>query len=70
MSENRPVYIPCALDHQAQSEVLLVRRGRLVCLIGPKTLDFTPDDAARLGQQLLELARQCGWKDPEIDDGK
>jgi len=66
MSEDRPVYIPCASGNNAQTDCLIARRGDLVRLLGHAQIDFTPNDAARLGHALLDTARACGWQDPEI----
>lgn len=70
MSKTRPVYIPCASGNNAQTDCLLTRHGDLVRLIGHPQMDFAPDDFAHLCLAGLELARACGWRDPEIDDGK
>lgn len=70
MSENRPTYIACASGNNAQTDVLVARHGDLVRLLGHPQMDFTPDDAARLADTILETARACGWTDPDLDDGK
>ena len=63
MSEDRPVYIPCASGNNAQTDCLLARRGDLILLLGHAQMEFTPDDFARLCLAGLELARACGWQD-------
>ncbi len=70
MSEDRPVYIACASGNNAQTDCLMVRRGDLIRLWGHAQMDFTSDEFARLCQHGLDLARACGWVDPDIDDGK
>lgn len=70
MSVNRPVYIPCASGNNPQTDCSVFQYGNLIRLLGHPQMDFTADDFAALCLYGLELARDCGWQDPEIDDGK
>jgi len=65
MSETRPIYVACASGNNAQTDVLVTRHGDLVRLLGHPCMDFTADDAARLAQQIFDLARECGWAELE-----
>lgn len=70
MSEDRPTYIECASGHNVQTDCLVLRHGDLIRVLFHAQMDFAPDDFARLCLYGLDLARACGWQDPEIDDGK
>lgn len=61
MSETRPSYIPCASGNNAQTDCLILRHGDLVRLLGHPSMDFTPEDAARLATALLHIAHQAGY---------
>jgi len=64
LSETRPIYIACASGNNAQTDVLIARKGDLVRLMGHAQMDFTAADAARLAYSILDLARACGWQAP------
>lgn len=70
MSGQFVTYIRCAAGNNLQADCAVYRYGDLIRLFGHPEMIFTAQDAAKLGQAFLELARQCGWNDPEIDDCK
>lgn len=53
MSESRPGYIPCASGNNAQTDVLVEKKGSLVRLLGHPSMDFTGRDAYALTQAVL-----------------
>lgn len=52
------------------AEGMLSTQGDLIKIEGSRDMEITPDEAARLGKELIRLARIGGWIDPEEDDGK
>ena len=52
------------------AEGMLSKQGDLIKIEGSRDMEITPDEAARLGKELIRLARAGGWIDPEEDDGK
>ncbi len=52
------------------AEGVLRTNGDLITLEGSRDLEMTAPEAARIGQELIRLARIAGWIDPEQDDGK
>lgn len=52
------------------AEGALSMKGDLIKIEGSRDMEITPDEAARLGKELIRLARIGGWIDPEEDDGK
>lgn len=51
-------------------EGMLSLHGDLIRIEGSRDLEMTAPEAARIGQELIRLARIGGWIDPEEDDGK
>jgi hypothetical protein len=51
------------------AEGVLSTKGDLIKIEGSRDMEITPDEAARLGKELIRLARSGGWTDPEADDG-
>lgn len=51
-------------------EGMLSLHGDLIKIEGSRDMEITPDEAARIGKELIRLARSGGWTDPEADDGK
>jgi hypothetical protein len=47
------------------AEGLLSLHGDLIRIEGSRDMELTPDEAARLGKELIQLARIGGWIDPE-----
>ena len=64
MSEAHPIYIRCASHSRAFLDCEVSRLGGLIRVLGYVPMDFTPEDAARLGQTLLARAWDLGWRDP------
>lgn len=52
------------------AEGMLSLHGDLIRIEGSRDLEMTAPEAARIGQELIRLARIAGWIDPEEDDGK
>lgn len=52
------------------AEGMLSLHGDLIRIEGSRDLEMTAPEAARIGQELIRLARIGGWIDPEEDDGK
>ncbi len=52
------------------AEGMLSTNGDLIKIEGSRDMELTPDEAARLGKELIRLARIGGWIDSEEDDGK
>ena len=52
------------------AEGMLSIHGDLIKIEGSRDLEMTAPEAARIGQELIRLARIGGWIDPEEDDGK
>lgn len=52
------------------AEGVLSTKGDLIKIEGSRDMELIPDEAARLGKELIRLARIGGWIDPEDDDGK
>jgi hypothetical protein len=52
------------------AEGVLSTKGDLIKIEGSRDLEITAPEAARLGKELIRLARINGWIDPEEDDGK
>ena len=52
------------------AEGMLSLHGDLIRIEGSRDLEMTAPEAARIGQELIRLARIAGWIDPEQDDGK
>ena len=65
MSEAHPIYIRCASDNRAFLDCEVSQMGGLIRVLGYVPMDFTPEDAARLGQTLLARAWDLGWRDAE-----
>lgn len=65
MSEAHPIYIRCASHTRAFLDCEVSRLGGLIRVLGYVPMDFTPEDAARLGQILLARAWDLGWRDAE-----
>ena len=49
------------------AEGMLSTQGDLIKIEGSRDMEITPDEAARLGKELIRLARIGGWIDPEED---
>ena len=47
------------------AEGVLSTKGDLIKIEGSRDMEITPDEAARLGKELIRLARIGGWIDPE-----
>ena len=45
MSEDRPVYIPCASGNQLMTDLMIRRCGDLVEIVGHPIMHLTPKDA-------------------------
>lgn len=45
MSEDRPVYIPCASGNQLMTDLMIRRCGDLVEIVGHPIMHMTPQDA-------------------------
>ena len=52
------------------AEGVLSTKGDLIKIEGSRDLEITAPEAARLGKELIRLARINGWIDLEEDDGK
>ena len=52
------------------AEGMLSTQGDLIKIEGSRDMEITPDEAARLWKELIRLARDGGWIDPEEDDWK
>ncbi len=52
------------------AEGMLSTKGDLIKIEGSRDMEITPDEAARIGKELIRLARIGGWIEPEEDDGK
>ena len=52
------------------AEGMLSLRGDLIKIEGSRDLEITAPEAARLGKELIRLARIGGWTDTKEDDGK
>lgn len=52
------------------AEGVLSTKGDLIKIEGSRDMELTPEEAARIGKELIRLARIGGWIDPEEDDGK
>ncbi len=65
-----PRYISCARRDNIHESIAVMRYGGLVRMIAPDCADMTPADAAELANVLRDVAVECGWNDPEVDDGK
>ena len=65
MSEVHPQYVRCASDNRAFLDCEVSQIGGLIRVLGYVPMDFTPEDAARLGQTLLARAWDLGWRDSE-----
>jgi len=44
--------------------------GDLIKIEGSRDMELIPDEAARIGKELIRLARRGGWIDPEENDWK
>ena len=52
--------------HQTQvTRIYGSMKGDLIKIEGSRDMEITPDEAARLGKELIRLARIGGWIDPE-----
>lgn len=49
-------------------EGMLSLHGDLIKIEGSRDMEITPDEAARLGKELVRLARIGGWIDQEESD--
>ena len=47
------------------AEGMLSTNGDLIKIEGSRDMELTPDEAARLGKELIRLARTGGWIDPD-----
>lgn len=52
------------------AEGVLSTKGDLIKIEGSRDLEITAQEAARLGKELIRLARAGGWVDQEEDDWK
>lgn len=52
------------------AEGVLSTKGDLIKIEGSRDMELIPDEAARIGKELIRLARRGGWIDPEENDGK
>jgi hypothetical protein len=50
------------------AEGMLSIHGDLIKIEGSRDMEITPDEAARLGKELVRLARIGGWIDQEESD--
>lgn len=50
------------------AEGMLSLHGDLIKIEGSRDMEITPDEAARLGKELVRLARIGGWIDQEESD--
>ena len=50
------------------AEGVLSTKGDLIKIEGSRDMEITPDEAARLGKELVRLARIGGWIDQEESD--
>lgn len=50
------------------AEGMLSLHGDLIRIEGSRDMEITPDEAARLGKELVRLARIGGWIDQEESD--
>ncbi len=49
-------------------EGVLSMKGDLIKIEGSRDMEITPDEAARIGKELIRLARIGGWIDQEESD--
>lgn len=47
------------------AEGMLSLHGDLIKIEGSRDMEITPDEAARIGKELIRLARIGGWIEPE-----
>lgn len=52
------------------AEGMLSLHGDLIKIEESRDLEMTAPEAARIGHELIRVARIAGWIDPEEDDGK
>ncbi len=50
------------------AEGVLSTKGDLIKIEGSRDMELTPDEAARIGKELIRLARIGGWIDQEESD--
>ena len=62
------IYGARGTDVFAEGELSM--KGDLIKIEGSRDMEITPDEAARLGKELIRLARIGGWIEPEEDDWK
>lgn len=67
---DRPTFVRCSHGNNVWGDCAVSRHGDLTRIYGHPEMVFAPDDAAKLGLILLDIARAGGWRDPDADDGK
>ena len=67
MSEAHPLYVRCASGNRSFVDCEVSTAGGLVRLVGYAQMDFTAEDAARLGQVLMARALKLGWRSKDND---
>lgn len=68
--QDRATFVRCTAGNNVWADCAVSRYGDLARIYGHPEMLFTPDDAAKLGLSLLDIARAGGWNDPDEDDGK
>lgn len=68
--QERATFVRCTAGNNVWVDCAVSRYGDLARIYGRAEMLFAPDDAAKLGLALLDIARAGGWRDPETDDGK
>jgi hypothetical protein len=56
MSEDRPVYIPCASGNQLMTDLMIRRCGDLVEIVGHPIMHLTPGDALYAAETIRGIA--------------
>ena len=56
MSEDRPVYIPCASGNQLMTDFVMQTRGSLIEIVGHPIMQLTPQDALWAARMLKAMA--------------
>lgn len=56
MSEDRPVYIPCASGNQLMTDLMIRRCGDLVEIVGHPIMHLAPQDAIYAAETIRGIA--------------
>jgi hypothetical protein len=68
--QERATFVRCTAGNNLWADCAVSRYGDLARIYGHPEMLFAPNDAAKLGFALLDIARAGGWRGPEEDDGK